>query len=36
LSQKLNQKADEIGQNYNCQIIIFVEESPEEVDEEAV
>jgi hypothetical protein len=33
LSQQLNQKADIIGQNYTCQIIIFVEENPVEVED---
>jgi hypothetical protein len=30
LSEKLNQKAGQIGKKFDCQIIVFVEESPEE------
>jgi hypothetical protein len=32
LSQQLNQKADIIGQEKKCQIIIFVEENPVEIE----
>jgi hypothetical protein len=32
LSQQLNQKADIIGQEKKCQIIIFVEEDPVEIE----